>query len=559
MKTFMLNINCNYHFPERGKVFIAGIWLCCGLLWILPNQGGSGLALPQNLLAWCVMALMVLWCSLTGRRVKFSYPAGTQLIITGAILWSLPLLWSPSSAWQWNAATKVMALWGLLIVWLELLKTPVNLITRRHWLMILVMSAFLQTIFCLYQLTDMAKLPGGRPYGSFQQVNVLASFLATGTVCALWLNTTARQKWVTRFCSLSLVMLPAMLVLLQSRAGYLGAILGSLIVLVAAYKTNRSRGYFSLLLMLAGIILGLVALHVGPRLFPGFIPGLADKSGSNSQRWYILQVTWQLIQNHPIVGNGYGSFEALFGQMTQHNPLGLRDATLLYPHNELLYTWMEGGIVAVAGVILMIGGMLKRLWSRGGRRWIGLAMLLPIALHMNLEYPLYQSVTHGLALVILLGISGPTATPVNNAAQGNVMTFNRMLRVLAASAVLIFMATGVVTEVQMTHIEQHGLAPLARDESAAVGTLLNPWSQHDRLDFDRHVSLLLRFNLTRDPDLLTRFQSWAEHYRKVHNSSDVNFSLMMIYRAQHSENAKEICMQSNALWPEDMRFRCEKF
>lgn len=109
MKIVMLNINCNYHSPRRGLLFIAGVWLCGGLLWLLPNQGGSGLALPQNLLAWCAMALMVLWGSLTERRVKFIYPAGTQLIITGAILWSLPLLWSPSSAWQWNAATKVMA------------------------------------------------------------------------------------------------------------------------------------------------------------------------------------------------------------------------------------------------------------------------------------------------------------------------------------------------------------------------------------------------------------------------------------------------------------------
>lgn len=101
--------------------------------------------------------------------------------------------------------------------------------------------------------------------------------------------------------------------------------------------------------------------------------------------------------------------------------------------NFSIHGWK--GLVAVAGVILMIGGMLKRLWSREGRRWIGLAMLLPIALHMNLEYPLYQSVTHGLVLVILLGINGPTATPVKNVGQGNMMTANRILRVLAASAV----------------------------------------------------------------------------------------------------------------------------
>ncbi|MBN6045341.1 O-antigen ligase C-terminal domain-containing protein [Citrobacter sp. ku-bf4] len=552
----MLNINCNYNSPVRGILFIAGIWLCCGLLWILPNHGGSGLALPQNLLAWCAMALLVLWCTLTERRVKFVFPSGTRPIVTGAILWSLPLLWSPSSAWQWNAATKVMALWGLLIVWLELLKTPISSAARRYWLLILVMSAFLQVIYSVCQLADRAALPGGRPYGIFQQVNVLASFVATGMVCALWLNATARQKWVTRFCSLSLIMLPAMLVLLQSRAGYLGAISGCLIVLLVGYKKHRSRRRSSLLLILAGVSLGLMVLHVGPLLFPGFAPGLVDKGDSDSQRWYILQLTWQLIQNHPVIGNGYGSFEALLAQLAQQTSRGLESKTILYPHNEFFYTWMEGGLVAVAGVILMIGGILKRLWSRGGRRWAGLAILLPLALHMNLEYPLYQSVTHGLLLILLLFICGPTARPVKNTVPRG-MLIKRAVRCIAAISVVIFMVTGVVSEVQMTTIEQQGLYPLATDESATVAAVINPWSQYDRLDFDRHVALLLRFNLIRDPDLLTRFQAWAEQYRQVHNSPDVYHSLMMIYRAQKSDKAKEICIQASTLWPDDTRFNCK--
>lgn len=523
---------------------------------MLPNQGGSGLALPQNHLAWCAMALIVLWCTLTERRAKYHYPVGTRLIIVGAVLWSLPLLWSPSLAMQWNASTKVMALWGLVAVWLELLRTPITPGIRRHWLLILGLSALLQVFYATYQLADMAELPGGRPYGIFQQVNVLASFLATGTVCTLYLNATARQKWVMRFCSLSLIILPAMLVILQSRSGYLGAFFGCVIVLIASYKTRCRHGGYSLLRMLIGICLGLVVLHAGKFLFPGFEPVLVDKSGSDSQRWYIVQLTWQLIQNHPVLGNGYGSFEALFARLTQQNLAGLKDSTLLYPHNEFLYTWMEGGLFAVAGLLMMIGGILKRLWSRGGRRWAGLALLLPLAIHMNLEYPLYQSVTHGLVLVMLLVVSGPSARPVKNAVQSSVTTI-RAVRFLTAGAVLIFMTTGVVTEVQMTKIEQQGLVVLATDENTAVGELINPWSQYDRLDFDRHVALLLRFNLTRDLELLTRFQTWAEQYRQVHNSPDVYYSLWLIYRAQNNDNAKDICKQASAIWPDDLRFRCK--
>lgn len=540
-------MNINRSATHNRVIVLLSLWFCAYLLWVLPNHGGSGLALPQNLLAWSVLALISIWCVLMGDKSKVIYPTGTKWIIIGAVLWSLPILWSPVAAWQWNALPKVMALWGLVTVWLLLLKSTTGFRLRNPWLMILVAAALLQVMYGAVQLSDLPHLTGGRPYGSFQQINVYASFLATGMLCALWRFTHSRQRLTQILCAIALVLIPAMLILVQSRTGYLGAVIGSGILLLTTRKNRRA----AIALLMVGVMLGLGLLWLGPKLFPGMIPALVQKDGSTLQRWYILRLTWQLICTHPIIGNGYGSFEALFGQMALQIPPGLQNSTIQYPHNEFLYTWMEGGIVAVLGVLAMIIGILKRLWGKGGRRWSGLALLLPIAIHMNLEYPLYQSITHGITLVMLLVITGPAATP-----RSTVSAVEKPFRVaisIVAIFMFAFMATGVVTEVQLTRIEQQGLMPLARGEPVA---LLNPWSQHERLDFDRHIALLLKFNMTQDRALLGQFQSWAEGYIKVHNNPDVYHSLMMIYRAEQSPSAQTLCSEAKAMWPEDRRFSC---
>lgn len=537
----------------NGILVLLSLWYCVGLLWILPNRGGSGLELSQNILAWSILSIIAIGCLFTDKQRRCVYPPGTGWVVTGAVLWSLPILWSPVIAWQWNALPKVLALWGLIAVWILLLRSGGGFRLRNPWLLMLVSAAILQVIYGAVQLSDLPSLAGKRPYGGFQQVNVYASFLATGLLCALWLFTRCCQRIPAILSAIALVLIPAMLVLVQSRTGYLGAAIGAAILLVIAGKTRRTG--VALLLLTVGVMVGLFLLRFGPLLFPGMIPSLVEKEASTLERWNILRLTWQLILNHPFIGNGYGSFEALFGQLAYLMPAGFRYTTIMYPHNELLYTWMEGGVVAVAGVLLMVGGILKRLWGKGGRRWAGLALLLPIALHMNLEYPFYQSITHGITLILLLVIAGPAAR-----VHHSVGRFDKAQRIgagIVASGVLVFMITGAITEVQLTRIEQQGLVPLAQDESAAVASLVNPWSQYERLDFDRHVALLMKFNITQDRTLLTQFQTWAEAYLRVHNNPDVYNSLLMIYRALGAPSAQTLCLRANAMWPEDERFNCQ--
>lgn len=547
--------------PVYGLTGLLSLWLCGGLLLPLPAMGGSGMALPLNLLAWVIVALMVLWCALTQPRHSGTLPPGTGLLFTGALLWSLPLLWSTHPDWQLNALPGVAGLWGLLVLYLFVLRANLSEADRQCWLLLLVLSALLQSGEALWQMAVYAVRPGG----GFQQANALASWLATGLASALVLYfLPTAGPGVRRACRVALVVVPLILVVLQSRTGSLGAALAAAVLLVHC-GWRGGRVWVPVGLMLTGIVVGLLWLHTGPILLPGHTPALVSKDGSNYWRWHMLQLTWQMIQQHPVAGNGYGSFEALFGQLASRVPPGLETDSLTHPHNELLYAWMEGGVSALAGLLLMVSAVLRRLWGRDGAAVSSLALLLPLALHINLEYPLYLSVSHGLVLVMLLVICGPGGGPAGEGTDAIPERVNpglffllRGVCVLAATAVLVFMATAVVTQQRLVAVEQQGLMPLALNEPGVLASLPNPYSQQTRLDFDRHVALLLRYNLTRDPALLTRFYDWGMRYLQTHNDPSVYASLLMIARARHSPEAEYLCHAARGRWPASPRFVCTR-
>ncbi|HEM8838466.1 TPA: O-antigen ligase family protein [Klebsiella aerogenes] len=445
---------------------------------------------------------------------------------------------------------------------------------RRRWLVMLVVAALLQGLLvmkqALYPTLLQAHGYAGRPLGTFIQPNLLGSFLATGLVCALTLARTVRDNRVRLLGSVALVVLPGVLVLVQSRAGMLGALLAVVLWRVPQEEGANLAGVVSARrsssLMMAGVVLGLLWLYAAPWLFPGHSLRLISKDSSDSARLYMLRLTWQLIQAHPFTGHGYGTFEGLFGQMAQTRPPGLEADTVTHPHNELLYTWMEGGLVAIAGLLLMVVAILRRLWSRGGAGLAGLALLLPLAVHINLEYPLYQSLTHGLLLVLLLVITGPDATvdipvsfwPVPDAtpATRTHRLLWRMAPAWLACLVVLFMLSGLVSQQRLAHLERAGLQPLVTREAVTLSGLPNPYAVWERLDFDRHVALLLRYNRTQDPQLLTQFRNWATVWLRYHNDPQVYHSLLMIDLAQQRPGTEALCQQAHGRWPTRPDFIC---
>ncbi|SPZ52008.1 Lipid A core - O-antigen ligase and related enzymes [Serratia quinivorans] len=205
-------------------------------------------------------------------------------------------------------------------------------------------------------------LRGARVYGIFQQPNVLGSFIATGLALTLmqWLLpgyvlVASRREGVRRVAlSLLLVLFSAVLVWIQSRAAWLATLL-LVLGFWGCFRHHFSRGLLSAsLLIMLGTALGGVVM-----LWPESAGGVRYISHemSNQARLAMLQDTLKMIAAHPLSGWGYGSFEYAF----QHFRIELVPPTRVleiarHPHNELLYWWVEGGLVALLGISLLILG-----------------------------------------------------------------------------------------------------------------------------------------------------------------------------------------------------------
>ena len=230
---------------------------------------------------------------------------------------------------------------------------------------------------------------------------MLGSFIATGLALALWLLLAPFSAPTRRQIPLLalLAAFSALLVLIQSRAAWLGAALAAALLLGAA--------------------IGLTVLFTGFGLETSSV--LLDREFSNSARLTMLHDVGAMILAKPVLGWGYGGFEYSFAHFRlQTMPWREVLEVAGHPHNEILLWWVEGGLKALAGIAIVLAAgvrLLKSAWQgdreqpNGAR--VGLFLvLLPMLIHTQLEYPFYLSAPHWLAFLLLLALlDGQTGEP----------------------------------------------------------------------------------------------------------------------------------------------------
>lgn len=250
------------------------IWLILLSPLALPNMGGSGLKLPQNILAWAMMAAITtsLWLTLSA-NARLSLSVTARWLLLAVVILAIPLLYTPPQ-WQSAALARWLGLaggWVFYVSWLQY-RPPYF---ARHWLFYaIVMAAMFQALIALLQLTLPGSIPtwvaypmhNGRPYGVFQQVNVLASFIASGLALALMLlllpdfsltHPTAERG--RRYAlGLVLVLFPMLLVWLQSRIGWLGGGISGVLLLWLGWRQAKKLTAIAAGLMFVGISLALI-------------------------------------------------------------------------------------------------------------------------------------------------------------------------------------------------------------------------------------------------------------------------------------------------------------
>jgi O-antigen polymerase len=516
-----------------------------------PNRGGSGFYLPWNLVGGIFIALMILGAMLFNQRPLVASVFFNRLALGGLILF-LPLLWA-QQPWLSEALPRLMGLVLGVLAYFALLQIPLDRVRRRNLLILLLAATVIEALFGLVQYTLLQ--PGNwigynslknRPYGIFQQWNLMASFMATGLALALYLlSNQRRMSYRLQWLSASiLVLAPLLLIVIASRVGLLAALLLSPLQLWMLYRLNRRRATAALLLLIAGVAAGilLVMLNGATRVIT-----VAEPIFYRLAYW---QEALRMIAERPWFGWGYGHFQHDFLHhfYTTHST-GMESVAISHPHNEILLWGIEGGLLSLSGVTVICWGfwhLLQRTRALPLRPAPWMAAL-PILLHMMVEYPLYLSAAHAVLLLVILRTSDVRRRL--RLLPRSQLTL-RLLTAGVAALMLPYLFNGLHSALIITAVEKTGLRQFAPMSQVMAPT---PWQV--RYDYDVQLQRLLQYPQTRDTATLLRYQQWAENEILVRPDANIYINLMAVSRLlQQPQRAADLQHQARRLFPHDMRF-----
>ncbi|MCG3745060.1 ligase [Vibrio cincinnatiensis] len=399
-KAFLLAVGCAY---------------LVAMHFFMPNPGGSGLALSFNPTTWIAVSIAIaigLYQLATYQVIRYSKL--TLILLLCCIILSLPIFYT-NAYWQ-GSLGRLTGLWAGLVFFVVLQQFHFSNKHKQRLLWYIILACLIQSLWGLFQYFCLSSgNPFGydtitnRPYGIFQQPNVMASFLATGLILSGYLLARQPKKYNKHLREVGLLYLTPLLTLpllmvLASRTGWLGTLIGVILLLPYLYRFSPRQRFINwIIASLAGVLLGFIAMYsqsTGERI--------AQKLGFESARQHTFLQTLDMLIEKTFTGYGYGNFETQYilytarqHQLNPNYPAGL--AAMDHPHNELLFWGVEGGLLPLVGIVLAAGFVLIRLRSaKKGTRRAMLALLVPITLHSQLEYPFYHSAIHWISFIILL-------------------------------------------------------------------------------------------------------------------------------------------------------------
>jgi|AGFT01.1.fsa_nt_gi Lipid A core - O-antigen ligase and related enzymes len=538
----------------------------------ISNTGGSGADLPEALLVWCGITATIAGCAWSMARQTIALSFNARLMLAAAILLTIPLFWSPLPDWQRDALPRLAGLWAGMTLYVLLLNCHFSARQRQYILWLIAAAATLQTAYSLAGLWAPFLLPeAGRtaamlsPHtgiGVFQQRNVTASFIATGAAVLLWLAADSRftlmqevrEKWRRAAVFAAIVVMFMTLTLLESRTGWLAGLVIWGMFSGIFYRTEEADPHPGRWTVRCAPALGIA---VGLGLMTGTITSaLQDHSGSTLNRVFILQQTWQMIALHPLLGWGYGGFPWSFAHFIadRAQPLYLEMNELTHPHNELLFWWVEGGIVALGGILLLLAaGVMLFLRHPTRHKLALLGCLLPILIHTQLEYPLYQSPAHWLVVMILLSF----ADRLDAQERPHPGLFRRSsIRLLpCALTVLALCGTGLVG---LTFWQNQVLIRFQQSPQQYASRVLKLYDTRmgsERLLKDRALSWIVRYQSSGNPDDLQRFCRLGRRWIATWSDPDIYHNLINVEQFLGNESyARQLRSEAQRLYPEDPRF-----
>ncbi|HGH5979076.1 TPA: Wzy polymerase domain-containing protein [Kluyvera georgiana] len=558
---------------DKRKLARRASWMIVGLLAIIylgamhaviPNMGGSGSELPTTLWVWLIMLVVlgVGWPGLLSTGIVL--PPGMIPMLAGALLMTLPLAWCPHQTWLLDALPRFAGLWVGMLLLVLFAQCRFNVQQQQTLLYLVAAAALMQTAYSLaglhwrgvlpeFEQQILAANPGN--VGVFQQRNVTASFLACGGAIWLFLLGSARFRLARRrlealrlaSACVALVAIFSALTEIGSRIGWLSAlcVYTGMVGLHWRLVTPVKR--------LAMLFAPLVGVATGALAMPdSLLDVLNAHHGSNLQRWMILRETWSMIVLHPWRGWGDGGFLWSFSHFIADRPHPIDNGRLVipHPHNEILYWWVEGGMVALLGLACEIyAGMVIFLGAKRRRSLALLCCILPLLLHSQVEYPFYQSAVHWLLLVMLTGMAAGYRQSAHK-------TTHPALPLLSAGVVVVCLALSGVVALTLRqqnlltgferHPQRYEVEVLAMRESG-LGIA--------RVRQDRALAQIVRYQSTGDRAALTEFIRQGNDWLTTWVDADMYDNLINVNLFLGTTFAgKTLKTEAARIFTEDARF-----
>ncbi|MGU5818715.1 PglL family O-oligosaccharyltransferase [Aeromonas caviae] len=540
----------------RAFGVISVLYWLLGMHFFMHNPGGAGLYLPFNAWGWIFASLVMalgLWQVTLSQRLIAS-PLLTALWLGGLLL-LLPMAY-PGFEIKDYAIPRLLGLFAGLLFLASLYQWRLKCGARDRLLYLLLGAVAIEALLGLVQYYLL--VPGNwigydtranRPYGIFQQPNVMASFMATGLSLAIWLELRGHANpWLKGLRYAVILAASVLLVVVQSRVGQLGGTLALLLLVPRLYRERQ-----------LGRVLGLVALGVALGLASQFGMAGAKRGLEMYQSGGMRSVYWpyaaRLIAEAPWTGWGYGSFESVFLQHYMAdkalNPAMVQiEYNLDHPHNEFLYWAVEGGLAPMVGMVLMGGTLLWRLGRAGIVRGAALlALVTPILLHTQTEYPFYHAIALWWALLLLIHVVDAEVEDQGHANWREYICRPWLLLRFAAIAIPLivvpFMLTALHTAWVVTKYERGGYK-----QPALLLDIVNPMAWLTRVEFDVNAVRLMVGLQSNNKGELEAYLDWGQGFVRHTPRANIYANMVIALNAlERREEADHLRAEALTLYP----------
>lgn len=521
-----------------SEIMLAVLFLLAPLYYH-PNLGGEGLRIPHNITIWLVATIFIAYTFHKILKARdYVIPKYFWMIASFPVLATLSgFIAGVEQPLKW--LFRLLFIWGGLAFFFALFQARLSQARIDRLLYLVVLSALIFAIVGMLQIWLklgmpylLPKNPNGIPGSFFQQINNQATYQVTAIFIAVYLS---MRPWlraghvVKRIALLVAVLLAAYIVAISgSRIGALTLIISMVIVLPVIWQNWRKHRL--VLAVVSVVVLG---------TFAGNLTGndkLVDKteamqSGYSAEaRLGMYSISLGLIAESPIVGHGIGSFgpEWQYAKpdfYAEHPDAKLPKDFVSHPHNELIQWLVEGGLLALTGMVLVvIGVVLEGIKTSAKRATLYAAMLVPIALHSQVELPFYMSALHWLVFMLLLFVV--MHHKVQHKEVGSTVSATNLLKyssLLVATILVIFYAHSIRSNWDFVAYYQG-----KQMQNPLPYAYQNPYLSEQARWID--LSAMMYSSIEQNiPDNVRYYVKWGEQLKKRYPDIDLYIKLVDAY------------------------------